>query len=285
MAASQEVLQPERKEYPKRLRVLSRPPAKLYVTGTIPTGPAVAIVGARGADYRGLGLTRSIAAELARAGVAVVSGGARGIDQAAHMGALDAGGPTVMVLGCGLGVEYPRGSSRLRESVSEAGAVISELPPDTPPRPAHFHRRNQILIALVDAVLVVQAGARSGALAMAELARKMGRKVLAVPGLPGVALTRGTHGLLRTGALMAENGRDVLEAIGVDFVHVEAEKTAPPRKRGLAGKVLRWLDQGPSTADEIARGIERPVSEILAVLVELELEGLLICIGGCYEKA
>ncbi len=83
---------------------------------------------------------------------------------------------------------------------------------------------------------------------------------------------------------MGENGRAVREAIGVDCVRVEAEKTAPPRKRGLAGKVLRWLDQGPSTADEIARGIERPVSEILAVLVELGLGGLLICIGGCYEK-
>jgi len=201
------------------------------------------------------------------------------------MGSLDAGGPTVMVLGCGHEVDYPKGSSTLRESVCEAGAVVSELSPDTPPRPAQFHRRNQILVALVDAVLVVQAGARSGALVTAELARKAGRIVLAVPGLPGTALTRGTHGLLRSGALLAENGNDVLEAIGLDVTKADSDTTATPRKTGLAGTVLRWLDQGPSSADEIARGTGRPVGEIQGVLVELELEGLLICDGGCYERA
>jgi DNA processing protein len=215
--------------------------------------------------------------------VTVLSGGARGIDQAAHLGALDAGGVTVMVLGCGLAVDYPKGSWELRQRVAESGAVISELPPDAPPRPSQFPRRNRIAAALVDAVLVVQAGERSGALVTARLAQELGRKILAVPGMPGTPLTRGTHGLLRQGALLAESSRDVMTAIGLEAADAPPGEP-PPRLRGVAAKVVRLLDGGPTSAEEVARAIDRPVGEALALLVELELEGLVSCQAGCYER-
>lgn len=282
-AASREILEPGQAGYPERLQELARPPQQLYVAGRVPEGPAVAIVGSRAADRLGLRLTRRIAADLASAGVTVISGGARGIDQAAHRGALDSGGPTVMVLGCGIDVDYPRGSEELRREVAEAGAVISELAPDTPPRPGHFPRRNRIVAALVEAVLVVQAGAKSGALVTARMAREQGRPVLAVPGLPGAALTRGTHGLLRQGARLAESAADVLAAIGLEAGPGELPAT-PPKLSGLPGRVVRLLDQGPASAEEVARSVGRPVSEVLGLMVELELQGLVTCHAGCYER-
>jgi DNA processing protein len=286
MAASHVTLEPGQTGYPAGLLTLARPPAALFVAGTVPEGPAVAVVGTRAADRGGLRLARRIAAGLAGAGVTVISGGARGIDQAAHEGALEAGGTTVMVLGCGLGVEYPRGSSDLRDRVARSGAVISELPLDAPPRPAHFHRRNRIVAALARAVLVVQAGARSGALAVARLGREMGRPVLAVPGLPDSPRTRGTHGLLRSGALLAENAGDVLAAIGLEAAAAPVASGPEPRASGLARRLVRRLDErGEASADELARDVRHPVGEVLSALIELELEGLIACHGGCYERS
>lgn len=273
--------------YPERLSRSAEPPRRLYVLGAIPAGPAVAVVGARAADRQGLRLTRELASDLARAGVTVVSGGANGIDKAAHLGALEGGGSTVMVLGCGLEVEYPAGSFELRARVAASGAVISELEPREKPRPLHFPRRNRIVAALSDAVVVVQAGERSGALVTARMGRALGLKVLAVPGLPNAALTRGTHGLLRAGALLAEGAGDVLTAIGLGPMSVGSERARPHgvHLTGVSAAIFEWLSRGPASTDDLARGLKRPVSEILAALVELEVDGLVACNGGCYERS
>jgi DNA processing protein len=265
---------------------LAEPPRRLHVLGTLPAGPAVAVVGARAADRQGLRVARELASDLARAGVAVVSGGANGIDKAAHLGALEGGGATVMVLGCGLEVEYPAGSLELRARVAASGAVVSELEPLEKPRPLHFPRRNRIVAALSDAVVVVQAGERSGALVTARMGRALGLEVLAVPGTPNAPLTRGTHGLLRSGALLAEGAADVLTAMGLGPMSVRSGEARPRgvRLSGVNAEIVDWLSGGPASTDDLARGLNRHVSEILAALVELEVDGIVACSGGNYER-
>ena len=205
MGVHQTTLLPLQHGYPRRLRDLTDPPEALHVLGAIPDGPSVALVGSREADRQGTAFASELAADLAGHGVTVVSGGARGIDQAAHWGAIEGGGATVVVLGCGLAVDYPKGSAELREAAAASGAVVTELEADVPPRPGNFPRRNRIVAALSDAIVVVQAAARSGALSTARLGRELGRPLLAVPGLPGAPLSAGTHGLLREGAILAES--------------------------------------------------------------------------------
>jgi DNA processing protein len=191
-----------------------------------------------------------------------------------------------MVLGCGHGIEYPKGCTSLRDDVSRAGAVISELPNDAKPKPLNFPRRNRIVAALSEAVVVIQAGAKSGALVTAKLARGLGTPVLAAPGLPNSALTRGTHGLLREGAALVESATDILTVIGVEPMRVGARESSSttPRLEGLQEAVVKWLDSGPASPDELARELKRPVSDVLATLVELEMEGLVSAHGGCYER-
>lgn len=282
------VLERGQQGYPERLERLTNPPRQIYVRGAIPDGPAVAIVGSRSANRQGLRIAHELASDVARAGVTVVSGGARGIDWAAHTGALEGGGQTVMVLGCGHGVEYPKGCIALREQVSDAGAVISELPEDAKPRPLNFPKRNRIVAALAEALVVVQAGERSGALVTAKLAKGLDAPVLAVPGLPNTALTRGTHGLLRKGAILAESANDILTAIGLEPMREGACESlsgeGSPHLEGLHEAVAKWLDSGPASPDEMARGLKRPVGDVLATLVELEMEGLVSSHGGCYER-
>jgi len=275
-------------DYPARLVDLSDPPEELHVLGTIPEGPAVSIVGSRAADRGGITFASRLAFDLAEQGVTIVSGGARGIDQAAHSGALDAGGRTVIVLGCGLDVDYPKGSGPLRVRAASAGAVVTELDDGTPPLPGHFPRRNRIVAALADAVIVVQAGARSGALSTARRAQDIGRPVLAVPGTPGAALTRGTHGLIKRGALLTEGPEDVLAAMGRNLFPQRRLITHPeapvPCLSGLPAAVHESLLGVPASADELARSVDQPVGDVLAALVDLELRGLVRSQGGCYER-
>jgi DNA processing protein len=256
---------------------------RLHVRGAIPDGPLVAIVGARAADTTGKTFAFRLASALAENGVAVVSGGARGIDEEAHLGALEAGGKTVVVLGCGLDVEYPRGSTALRARAAEAGAVVSELGLAARPRPVNFPKRNRIVAALAEAIVVVQAGARSGALSTAHQGKALHRPILAVPGSPGSDLTRGTHGLLRSGALLAEGPEDVLAAIGRAPQPGPSRTRARPELTGLEAAVHALLQGRTCSADELARAAERPVADVLGALVQLELRGLVVSRAGCYE--
>jgi len=201
-------------DYPRELAGIALPPPVLFVRGQLPAAPAVAIVGSRLADGYGLEIAARFARHLAAAGVVVVSGMARGIDAAAHEGALAAPlGRTVAVLGCGMGVDYPLGQARLAAAIAARGALVSEFPCRTPARPWCFPVRNRTIAALAAVTVVVQATPRSGSLDTARHARDLGRPVYAVPGPVLSPLSWGPHSLLRRGALLAGHPEDILDAL------------------------------------------------------------------------
>lgn len=262
--------------YPDRLCHLHDPPPVLYLVGpaALPTERAVAVVGTRRATPYGRRLTRQIAGGLAAAGWTVVSGMARGIDGTAHAAALDAGGVTVGVLGSGLDFAYPASNRALYRRVRQAGLLTTEFAPAVRPAPGFFPRRNRIIAALADAVVVVQAGGRSGALITAGHALDIGREVLAVPGPVGLAASEGVHALLRDGAAVATSAFDVIDLFSGRMGSTPERPTTDVRET-TAEKVLRRLSGGPATADEILRALDRPVPEALSVIGSLELEGIL----------
>ncbi len=274
--------------YPDRLGHLHDPPPVLYLAGPsalLPTQRAVAVVGTRRATPYGRRLARQIAGGLAAAGWTVVSGMASGIDGTAHAAALDAGGATVGVLGSGLDFEYPASNRALYRRVRQAGLLTTEFAPAVRPAPGHFPRRNRIIAALADAVVVVQAGGRSGALITAGHALDVGREVLAVPGPVGLAASEGVHALLRDGAAVATSASDIIDLFSgrmgatPDRPTTEGSMTGGPPAADVpettAEQVLRRLAGGPATADEILRALDRPVPEALSVIGSLELEGIL----------
>jgi DNA processing protein len=211
----------------------------------------------------------------------VVSGLARGVDSAAHRGALEApGGRTVAVLGCGLDVDYPLGSARLRRRIAARGAVISEFPLSTNPYKSNFPIRNRIIAALAVGTLVVQGEARSGSLITARLALDLGRDVYAVPGRVFDSRSRGPNGLIRDGALPAERPRDILESLPLAIrerlttAADEAEATGSDRAEGDAGRLLSAMTPGePVTPGALATASSLPLERVLALLLELELAG------------
>lgn len=201
-------------EYPELLAQIPDPPPAFWLAGTLPgTIAAVGIVGSRNATPHGLQVAFRLGADLARAGVSVVSGLARGVDGAAHRGALRSGGPTIAVLGCGVDVDYPPEHAALARDIARHGAVVSEFPPGTPPRGWHFPRRNRIISGLCNGIVVVEASNRSGSLITARCALAQGRDVMAVPGGVLSGRNRGAHRLLRDGAPVVESVEDVLEEL------------------------------------------------------------------------
>lgn len=263
-------------EYPSGLRQLSPPPPVLCVRGELPAGPAVAIVGSRRADSYGREAAELFARTLAAEGVTVVSGFARGIDATAHRGALAAGGRTVAVLGCGLGVDYPRGHGPLGDEIATQGALVTEFPCSSPPRTWHFPLRNRSLAALAAGTLVVQAALRSGSLITAHHALDLGREVWAVPGRIFDEGSLGTNALIREGAHLAQHPADLLEMIlsrpASQIALPLAQGPEPPE--GFNGQVLAEIPQGSQRlAEEVAVRLDVPVDKVLGALLELELEG------------
>jgi DNA processing protein len=260
--------------YPEKLADLPRPPRQLWVCGRLPTQSerTVAIVGSRGATAAGYDKTQEIAATVAGAGWSVVSGGALGIDAAAHLGALQVNAPTFAVLGCGVDVVYPDRHVELFARVARAGGLISEYPMGTQPRPGQFPLRNRLVAALAEAVLVVDARTRSGALITAERARELGRKLLAVPG------SRGTDWLIGSGAAVpAEDAREVLQRLDGQAV---APRSVPEALR----PIIDLLKQGADSPAGIAERIGQPLPAVLSALSEAELAGWIHRIaGGRYE--
>ncbi|MDR5708268.1 MAG: DNA-processing protein DprA [Armatimonadota bacterium] len=268
-------------EYPPLLRPLPDPPLALYIRGSLPEAPHVAVVGTRRPSADGMEVGRRLAADLAAAGVCVVSGLARGIDAAAHRGALEAGGLTVAVLGCGIDRIWPAEHGDLLEQVAEHGAVLSEYPPGTPPLRHHFPARNRILAALSRAVVVVEARERSGALLTAEFALDLGREVFAVPGCVLNPRSRGPHQLLREGAHLAESAEDVLSLLGIP---PRAPRTAPPLREAEAALVA--LLEEPCHLDELVRATGQHPAAVAALLVALEVRGIVRRLaGGRYVRA
>jgi DNA processing protein len=267
--------------YPPLLAQLHDPPAQLYARGRLDVleEPAVAVVGARSCSGYGASVARTLGRDLAAAGLVVVSGLARGIDGEAHRGALEAGGTTIAVLGCGIDRDYPRAHAGLAERIRAGGAAVSEYPPGVEPAPWRFPARNRIIAGLSLATVVVEARERSGALITADFALELGRDVFAVPGEITAALSAGTNDLLRQGAAPLLSPADVLHALGLD----PPERPPLPPVSPAAAGVLRLLSDGPGEADVLARLAGRSSGEVAAALVELELAGLVDEAEGVYR--
>jgi DNA processing protein len=248
-------------------------PPELWVRGLLDAlqGPLVAIVGARAASQSAREVASSLAFDLVRRGMTVVSGMARGVDAAAHRGALEAGGRTVAVLGCGVDVVYPTEHRELAAAIAGAGALVSELPPGTPPLPHHFPLRNRIISGLSRAVVVVEAGEKSGSLITARCALEQGREVMAVPGSTLSGRNRGSHALLKDGAKLVEGVDDILEELGsAPSASAAVVDDKPLLHNGLFLDLRRGDSYG---LEELAEMTGLSVSDLLPRLLELELGG------------
>ena len=259
--------------YPEKLRFYKGMPKEIYLLGKLPDPgkPTVAIVGARRSSSYGNEAARFFAGELAKAGVQIVSGMAWGIDGMAHMGALEAGGYTCAVLGCGVDICYPQGHRTLYEAIRKTGGILSEFSPGIPPKPGHFPARNRIISGLSDLVLVVEAKEKSGSLITADFALEQGKDVYAVPGRIGDALSVGCLGLIRQGAGLADSPQTILSALGI------SEKCKKKDTKILLAKdeniVYSWIRLQPVSLDELIQKTGWSVPKLMAVLVELELKG------------
>lgn len=266
--------------FPEPLTRLPLPPPVLYIRGELLAEPAIAIVGSRRADAYGREAAHWFARELAARGVTIVSGYARGIDEAAHRGALEAEGFTVAVLGCGVDVDYPRGRGRLTGRVVEHGALVSEYPLGTPPLGRNFPIRNRIIAALSLGTLVVQATARSGSLITARYAMEFGRDLYALPGRIFHDRAIGPNALIRDGALIALHPDDIIDSLPLECrerlkpVAEEPDDGTESLPTGPGSELLPYLRPGdPVPADRIAEASGLPVENVLALLLELELSG------------
>ena len=270
--------------YPAALEALGDPPAVLWVRGAggaellagLDTVPySVGIVGTRAASPHALALTRTIAGELGAAGVLIVSGLARGVDTAAHTAALEAGGPTIGVLGSAVDVIYPRENHDLAGRM----VVVSEYPLGTGPAQHHFPSRNRVIAALSAGVLVVEGERKSGSLITATHALDCGRTVFAVPGRAGDPRASGPHALIRDGAVLTESAQDVLTELNWGQAPAPAVPDLPPEQ----ARVL-WALQTPASLDDLAAATGLSIPELQTALVMLQLQGLAYEVGGRWSR-
>ena len=273
-------------QYPQILREIHDPPMLLYIKGkAIPNNLTfVAIVGSRNPTPYGLKAAERIAQGLARRGLGVVSGMARGIDSAAHWGCLGGRGVTIGVLGTGIDIPYPKSNQRLFGKILGQGAVISEFPLGTPPEPKNFPIRNRIISGLTRGVVVVEATMNSGSLITASLALEQGREVFAVPGSINSFKSTGCHFLIKQGAKLIEHPDDVLDELGLNFPHAPKLDTftrepTPPleeRERSIYG----LIGDDPLHIDEIARLVRFGPAETASILMRMELKGVVRQLPG-----
>lgn len=281
-------------EYPQALREIHDAPTLLYIKGNpgVLKDPLIAIVGSRRASLYGLGIAQKFAMELAQAGITVVSGLARGIDTAAHQGALKANGVTVAVLGCGLSYVYPSENKKLSQAIAEGGAVISEFPMETPPASFNFPRRNRIISGLSKGVVVVEAALKSGALITSDFALEQGREVFAVPGRAGEIGSEGTNHLIKTGAKLTTCTEDILEELALELKEYRVSSVVPkedavadielsPEERVVCASV----EDEPIHLDELADKTGLTVTQAAFALFRLELKKLVRQLPGQkYQK-
>jgi DNA processing protein len=264
-------------DFPPLLHQIFDPPALLYVRGELGEGDrcAVALVGSRRCSAYGRMMADRLSRDLVSAGVTVVSGLARGVDTAAHGGALAAGGRTVAVLGSGLGRVYPPENRSLADRIAACGAVVSEFPVTADPDAWHFPARNRIISGWCQGVCVVEAPADSGALITAEFAVEQGRDVFAVPGPVNDPRSRGAHALIRDGAGLVEDADDILAALGVLPCTVEPQLTLPdPALTEDEQLILRLLGPQPRPVDDLIQESAATAPRVTAALMLLELKGL-----------
>jgi DNA processing protein len=273
--------------YPANLLNIYDPPPCLYVKGNLRREDklAVAVVGSRFASSYGMMITERITRDIARQGITVVSGMARGIDTSAHRGALSVKQRTIAVLGCGLDVNYPLENKKLKDEIASCGAVVSELPMSTPPAGCNFPRRNRIISGMSLGVVVVEASHRSGSLITARLALEQGRDVFAVPGSIDSLRSRGTHQLIKEGAKLVEDARDIVSELLPDTKclpwqsRAEGAADGEPLSRE-AGAVLDLLTHERSHIDSIIAGSGLNSSQVSTALLDLELKGLIRPLPG-----
>lgn len=262
-------------DLPEPLRRIPDAPRWLFVRGTLPPGPAVAVVGSRRAAPYGRGLAREIGWTLARAGVPVVSGLAAGVDGAAHAGCVEAEGPGVAVLGSGIDVWYPARHRSLGQSLLDGGgAVVSEFPPGTPPEPWRFPCRNRIIVGLAAIVVVVEAATRSGALITARLALEAGRDVFAVPGDLDRETSRGTNLLIRDGA------HPIVDVAELPEMVERVVGPLPGASDTGCGEAPPWLLPVPAPVDVLVERSGLGVREVLEEVTRLEIAGVAERVDG-----
>jgi len=277
------ILFPDHPEYPPRLTQVSDPPPFLFRLGqpTPPESKMVAIVGTRHPSEAGQAFAFTLASQLCEAGITVVSGMAEGIDSAAHKGALDCGGMTVAVWGTPLNVIFPSFNRPLAEELKAKGTIYSEYLPDSDYHAANFPQRNRIISGLSEAVIVVEAGIKSGALITAELALEQGREVFAVPGSPMSDKSIGTNSLIKKGARLLTDIGDLFEELPRLKGEVNSRKFE--RIEQLTGKeqeLVKLLADGPIQIDTLSRTSNLSVSELMEFLLALELKGIIQELSG-----
>nr|WP_288355002.1 DNA-processing protein DprA [uncultured Pseudomonas sp.] len=270
--------------YPALLAEIPDAPPLLFVAGDpmLLEQPQLAMVGSRRASRPGLDTAHSFARSLARGGFVITSGLALGIDGAAHQGALDADGHTVAVLGTGLQCLYPARHKRLAQDIIErGGALVSELPLDSPPQAANFPRRNRIISGLSLGVLVVEASPSSGSLITARLAAEQGREVYAIPGSIHHPGSKGCHQLIRDGATLVESIEHILEALR-GWQQMSTVEQAGATPVAAVHPLLALLYAAPHSSEALAHAAGWALPEVLAALTELELDGLVACEAGLW---
>jgi DNA processing protein len=269
--------------FPARLRAIFDPPPALYLRGSgdpeLLARRAVAVVGARSCSPYGAQVARMLGRELAAAGLLVVSGLARGVDGEAHRGALEAGAPTVGVLGCGIDRDYPAVNAPLSRRMEDEGLVVSEYEAGVEPAPWRFPARNRIIAGLCEAVVVVEARERSGALITADFALEEGREVFAVPGEITSALSAGSNALLKLGAAPLTAAGDVLDALGIERSTAQPD----PEVSEAAQRLLALVRDGAAAADELTVRASLDAGAVSVALTELELAGLVAAADGVYR--
>ncbi len=289
---------PEDDEYPQSLRNIKEAPLALYVLGKLPAPEqaCVAMVGTRKITPYGRRAANKLASDLTQAGVTVVSGLARGVDSESHAAAVRLKKPTVAVIGTGVGRCYPPENRPLARAILEyGGAIVSELPFNKPPNAFHFPRRNRIIAALSQPIVVVEGEIKSGALITAKLALETGKDVLAVPGPIDSPQSAGTNHLIREGAGVVTSVADILDYIpqqlrfGLDARFFQTPSLTPdkpqddltPRQR----EAMNAVGEGSASLDAVAEAIGADVPEAAGLLFELEVKGFLACENGLYSKS
>ncbi len=274
---------PDMEKYPAWLREIHDPPALLFIRGTCEVQDCFSVVGSRRASSSLLRFTRELCNDLAGRGLTIVSGLARGIDSAAHQGALAAKGKTIAVLGCGIDHVYPAENRSLFEQISEQGMIISEYPPGALPLAHHFPARNRIISGLSRGALIVEASEKSGSLITAEFALEQGREVFAVPGSVVSSNSRGVNHLIREGAHLVSESRDILEVLWPEKAKMVADRKSRELPSNLSSQeltILRFLNEQPFSLDEIVQKSGLTPSEVSATLLHLELAGLVSRLPG-----
>lgn len=283
-AAGIQILTWDDEAYPACLKEIPDPPPVLYLRGDLQPRDqwAVAVVGTRRLTSYGRHVTRQLVADLAASGVTIVSGLARGIDGVAHQTALEANGRTLAVLGSGLSRIYPPEHRHLAQQITEQGAVLSDFPPDTSPEPGNFPRRNRIISGLSLGVLVIEAGAKSGALITTRYALEQGRDVFAVPGNINARASLGTNRLIQQGAKLVLSAGDVLEELNMTMVEQQVAVQMVLPETHEEAHLLRMMSDQPCHIDELSRAAGLPVAQVTSALTMMELKGMVRQVEGMH---